>query len=703
MKDLAERVVMWEEAVSPRGNVEALEAGSVASSTSTSTSARTTVTHRSTTSTGTATSPGLMRRMDGRQRLDFRDEAEPDADGAEEGEEEGADGECAMAGERAFLHEAGENDGEIPASPSIMRHRSTPQVGHLLSNISPVAMTRLSSVVERPVLVTLLVRTIVFPFLDLIPLFLLAVFPGVRFPRVLSLGAYACLLFSLTLWASLDDGATTFERSEFVTPLIVLVIVAVVYSLILSTAHDRDSGDEDADVDPTIRIAVMLPSARARKWDHDGDSGVKVVKMRLRRVLKQLIALDNGPKDASLLAPVPQGPAAVAAESKTQQTTAALEAATGGKRQARGGEKRSKRAERNAAARADAHRRSASGPARPTGDDGASSLLVPPLSSEFRTPARVSSAFESITSNVNAEDTFSRLASLTAVGMAVTPTLFRVYDAWPALEPLVRSDAPDVAAVAHALAAAACGGSLTFTAVFMLLTQALWMLLCTWGALTGVALAVYAYHKRLQHASSFAALTSVKHSARLGLPCFHLQSMEHIRSWLMLRSYLQRLGPQWSVEIILTATFLIETVLLVLVPLDMYTRKVHLFTLLSFLMLTALGIMLIRILRDGAAINRKYNDPTILMREELKIHFLLGQPLGRSPDQAAELKLCLSTLKVVASIQSKSDNSFRLFGVISLSDNLARIAVGILISSFSASMSTLFGIDIPVSSSRWGI
>lgn len=70
--------------------------------------------------------------------------------------------------------------------------------------------------------------------------------------------------------------------------------------------------------------------------------------------------------------------------------------------------------------------------------------------------------------------------------------------------------------------------------------------------------------QRLQYAKHFSYLTSSRRARKYYLPHFRLNKVSNIKSWLSLRSYLKKRGPQRSVDCIITSTFYIMLTVLAL-------------------------------------------------------------------------------------------------------------------------------------------
>ena len=64
-------------------------------------------------------------------------------------------------------------------------------------------------------------------------------------------------------------------------------------------------------------------------------------------------------------------------------------------------------------------------------------------------------------------------------------------------------------------------------------------------------------NQRFLHAKYFCYLTILRRAKKHSLPHFRLGKVENIKMWLSLRSFMKRNGPQRSIDVIISSTFLI--------------------------------------------------------------------------------------------------------------------------------------------------
>ncbi|XP_046740762.1 protein phtf isoform X2 [Diprion similis] len=83
-----------------------------------------------------------------------------------------------------------------------------------------------------------------------------------------------------------------------------------------------------------------------------------------------------------------------------------------------------------------------------------------------------------------------------------------------------------------------------------------------------VAVAERTYKQRLLCAKLFSHLTSSRQARQSELPHFRLNKVRNIKTWLSVRSYLKRRGPQRSVNMIVSAVLLLTLLLLSFISLE---------------------------------------------------------------------------------------------------------------------------------------
>lgn len=77
-----------------------------------------------------------------------------------------------------------------------------------------------------------------------------------------------------------------------------------------------------------------------------------------------------------------------------------------------------------------------------------------------------------------------------------------------------------------------------------------------------LAAAERTFKQRLLYAKFFSHLTSSRRAHKSDLPHFRLNKVINIKTWLSVRSYLKKRGPQRSVDIIVSTAFVVNLLLL---------------------------------------------------------------------------------------------------------------------------------------------
>lgn len=85
------------------------------------------------------------------------------------------------------------------------------------------------------------------------------------------------------------------------------------------------------------------------------------------------------------------------------------------------------------------------------------------------------------------------------------------------------------------------------------------------GALSFFLLSVAerTFKQRFLYAKLFSHLTSSRRARKSELPHFRLNKVRNIKTWLSVRSYLKRRGPQRSVDVIVSTSFAVCLLLLI--------------------------------------------------------------------------------------------------------------------------------------------
>lgn len=84
-----------------------------------------------------------------------------------------------------------------------------------------------------------------------------------------------------------------------------------------------------------------------------------------------------------------------------------------------------------------------------------------------------------------------------------------------------------------------------------------------------LAVAERTFKQRFLYAKLFCHLTSSRKARKSDLPHFRLNKVRNIKTWLSVRSYLKKRGPQRSVDVIVSTSFIVTLLLLSFVSIEL--------------------------------------------------------------------------------------------------------------------------------------
>ncbi|CAG5077263.1 Similar to phtf: Protein phtf (Drosophila melanogaster) [Cotesia congregata] len=164
-----------------------------------------------------------------------------------------------------------------------------------------------------------------------------------------------------------------------------------------------------------------------------------------------------------------------------------------------------------------------------------------------------------------------------------------------------------------------------------------------------LAVAERTFKQRLLYAKLFSHLTSSRRARKSDLPHFRLNKVRNIKTWLSVRSYLKRRGPQRSVDVIVSAVFIVTLLLLSFVSLELIKDLESLhsrYNIEALLWSFTLGIYILRFMTLGTKINKKYRNLSILITEQINLYLQIEQ----KPHKKDELTVANSVLKLAADL-----------------------------------------------------
>jgi len=279
---------------------------------------------------------------------------------------------------------------------------------------------------------------------------------------------------------------------------------------------------------------------------------------------------------------------------------------------------------------------------------------------------------------------------LSALFLALLPMFYRIKQKGL---PVVPESMDDTTSATHQLIAIVLGTSLKPQLVVLIsmlsrfsLSFSFFFLLCV---------AERAYRMRYLYAKYFGALTSARKARRNCLPHFRLHKVRHIKTWLSLRSFLKKRGPQRSVDTIMSSSFVVGLIFVVItcIQLIKYNGISDKDFFLSYYLnweVTAwtmvIGIYLMRFLTLGAEINMKYRNNTVLLTEQINLYL----QMEHAPHKKEELSIANNVLKLASKLLKELESPFKISGFI-MSPLLSNIIRVVVLSLFSGVMSDVLG------------
>uniref|UniRef100_A0A1B6KST5 PHTF1/2 N-terminal domain-containing protein n=1 Tax=Graphocephala atropunctata TaxID=36148 RepID=A0A1B6KST5_9HEMI len=217
---------------------------------------------------------------------------------------------------------------------------------------------------------------------------------------------------------------------------------------------------------------------------------------------------------------------------------------------------------------------------------------------------------------------------------------------------------------------------------------------CILGALFFFLLGVAerTFKQRFLYAKFFSHLTSFRRARKSELPHFRLNKVRNIKTWLSVRSYLKKRGPQRSVDIIVSAAFIITLLLLSFLSVELLKDSVHLHSTYNIEALAwtlVLGVFLLRFMTLGTRINRKYRNLSVLITEQINLYLQIEQ----KPNKKEELMVANSVLKLAADLLKELESPFKISGL-SANPYLYTITKVVILSALSGVLSEMLGFKL---------
>uniref|UniRef100_A0A6M2E0B7 Putative homeodomain transcription factor isoform x3 n=1 Tax=Xenopsylla cheopis TaxID=163159 RepID=A0A6M2E0B7_XENCH len=207
-----------------------------------------------------------------------------------------------------------------------------------------------------------------------------------------------------------------------------------------------------------------------------------------------------------------------------------------------------------------------------------------------------------------------------------------------------------------------------------------------------LAIAERVFKQRFLYAKLFSHLTSSRRARKSELPHFRLNKVRNIKTWLSIRSYLKKRGPQRSVDVIVSAACLITLLLLSFLSVELLRDSVHLHSqcnVEAFAWSLALGMFLLRFMTLGTKINQKYRNLSVLITEQINLYLQIEQ----KPNNKEELMVANSVLKLAADLLKELESPFKISGL-SANPILYTITKVVILSALSGILSEMLGFKL---------
>ncbi|ALC42179.1 phtf [Drosophila busckii] len=206
------------------------------------------------------------------------------------------------------------------------------------------------------------------------------------------------------------------------------------------------------------------------------------------------------------------------------------------------------------------------------------------------------------------------------------------------------------------------------------------------------AVAERTFKQRFLYAKLFSHLTSSRRARKSSLPHFRLNKVRNIKTWLSVRSYLKKRGPQRSVDIIVSAAFIVTLLLLAFLSVEWLKDSVHLHTHLTLEALIwsiTIGIYLLRFMTLGQKIQHKYRSVSVLITEQINLYLQIEQ----KPKKKEELMVSNSVLKLAADLLKELETPFKISGL-SANPYLFTTIKVVILSALSGVLSEVLGFKL---------
>ncbi|CAG7824974.1 unnamed protein product [Allacma fusca] len=207
-----------------------------------------------------------------------------------------------------------------------------------------------------------------------------------------------------------------------------------------------------------------------------------------------------------------------------------------------------------------------------------------------------------------------------------------------------------------------------------------------------LAVAEKTYKQRFLFAKLFSRITSFRKAGKSGIPHFRLNKVSNIKTWLSVRSYLQRRGPQRSVDIIVSATFIATFILIFFFSVELLkdsNRMYYLYNVEVMAWSMCLGIFLMRFMTLSSRISQKYRNLSVIITEQLNLYLKMEQ----KPHKKEELMVANNVLKLASELLKELEDPFKISSFAS-NPYLYNVTRIVILSAFSGVLSEMLGFKL---------
>ncbi|XP_076251188.1 putative homeodomain transcription factor isoform X1 [Rhynchophorus ferrugineus] len=206
-----------------------------------------------------------------------------------------------------------------------------------------------------------------------------------------------------------------------------------------------------------------------------------------------------------------------------------------------------------------------------------------------------------------------------------------------------------------------------------------------------LAVAERTFKQRVLYAKLFSHLTSSRRARKSDIPHFRLNKVRNIKTWLSVRSYLKKRGPQRSVDVIVSTAFVVTLLLLAFLCAELLKDTVSFsqYYLEALIWCLGLGILLLRFMTLGTKINKKYRNLSVLITEQINLHLQIEQ----KPHKKDELNVANNVLKLAIDLLKELENPFKISGL-SANPILYNVTKLVILSALSGVLSEMLGFKL---------